>query len=72
MFAELLAERARAWGFSSTFPRDNFLRQPPTLSRRARLPLVVVATTVETVYMVDVCPRGNLPYFRPYPIRNTV
>ena len=28
--------------------------------------------TVETVYRVAVCPRGNLPYIRPFPINNTI
>ena len=28
--------------------------------------------TVQTVYRVPICPRGNLPYIRPYPINNTM
>ena len=28
--------------------------------------------TVETVYRVYICPTGSLPYFRTYPVNNTV
>ena len=34
--------------------------------------LQIERSTVETVDRVDICPIGNLPYIRPYPITSTV
>ena len=33
---------------------------------------VQLLDTVETVYWVAICPRGNLPYIRSYPINNAI